>query len=281
MAETEGDWGLGPPTHREAVAARVWLAKRGARVHTPRPLLTVRLGQRNRRRVWLKHYAIVVVPTIVCGVGYSMLELLPTVNGSEMTEGVTITFLYVALQLTGWRTWSRVDRALAAHEELTSRDLPRPPWWKVLGGWYTAATAVTFAGGAALAVTVFATTPARTYAWSWLGLLAIGALSTAVVLTGVLRTPVIADDEATRAVDDLVRAENATVALPAMFAVPVVFDLFEGKQPPGFTGVLIGYLVLAVGLQAVAAVLQSRRVLPPGDYGLPATRPADDVIAKG
>ena len=55
---------------------------------------------------------------------------------------------------------------------------------------------ITFGGGAALAVTIFVTTPFRTYAWSWFGLLALGGVATAVVLTGIHRRPVIAEDVA-------------------------------------------------------------------------------------
>ena len=130
---------------------------------------------------------------------------------------------------------------------------------------------------------MYVTTPARTYAWSLLGLLAISALCTAVVLTSVLRAPVIADDEATRAVDDLVRAENADLAFPAVFSVPLVFDFFKSNQPLGFTSLLIGYLLLSLGLQIVAVVLHSRRALPPGNYGLRAAEQAEDTsgITKG
>ncbi|MCS7480491.1 hypothetical protein ACFFQW_33515 [Umezawaea endophytica] len=280
MVETEGDWGLGTATHREAVAAREWLVRRGALVHIPRPLLTVRLGQRNRRRVWFGYYAVFVVLAFACyAFVHWLVPDLPDVRDEDMTEGLVLTSVYCALQLATWRTWSRVDRGLASHEALNDPSLPRPPWRTVLGGWFTASTAVTFVGGAGLGVAMVVTTPARTYASSWLGLLAIGALSTAVVLTGVLRAPVIADDEATRAVDDLVRTENANHALPAMFAVPVVFDLFEGKQPSAFTGVLIGYVVLSVGLQLVAVVVHSRQVLPPGDYGPPSAEPVGSAEA--
>jgi hypothetical protein len=106
-------------------------------------------------------------------------------------------------------------------------------------------------------------------------LLGIGALSIAVVLTSVLRAPVIADDEATRAVDELVRVEWADRAFPAMFAIPVLFDmLIENRQPAAFTGLPAGYAVLSVGLQVIAMVHHRRRMLPPGDYGLPTAEPA-------
>ncbi len=281
MTEAEGGWGLGPVTPQEADAARKWLSKRGAPVSSPRPFLAVRLGMRHRQRVWFRYYLVFVLLAVAGITGYWMLQKLPNVRGKDMPEGIPIYFICCAHQLAVWRTWLRVDRKLAARGALVDANPLRQPWWKVLGGWYLAALAVTFLGGAALGTTMFLTTPAKTYAWSWLGVLAIGALSTAVVLTSTLRAPVIADDEATRAVDELVRAENADVAFPAMFAVPVFLDLVWGnRQPHSFTWLLVGYAVLSAGLQVIAAVRHERRVLPPGDYGLPAAEPTDSVGAR-
>ncbi|MFJ9780927.1 hypothetical protein ACIRSS_15165 [Amycolatopsis sp. NPDC101161] len=39
--------------------------------------------------------------------------------------------------------------------QLGARRLDRPPWREVLGGWYPASPAVTFGGGAVLAIALF------------------------------------------------------------------------------------------------------------------------------
>jgi len=109
-------------------------------------------------------------------------------------------------------------------------------------------------------VTIFVTTPFRTYAWSWLGLLALGGVVTAVVLTGILRRPVIAEDETSLTVDAAVRLQDLRIAMPAGYAVPVVFDPMTGNaQPPGYAPWLIGYAALAVVTQAVAGFVSWRR----------------------
>ncbi|WIX77850.1 hypothetical protein QRX50_41705 [Amycolatopsis carbonis] len=64
----------------------------------------------------------------------------------------------------------------------------------------------------------------------------------------------------------------------------MLFDVFgEGRQPPAFTGLLIGYVALSLALQCVGLITQSRRKLPPGHYGEPETAPAetaDDDVWK-
>ncbi len=259
---------LGGPTQYEGVLARKWLAKHGVRVKWPTPLIAVRLGTRHRPvGLRLRYYAIFAVLAVVGAIGYQMLQELPNVRGKDMTESISVFFIYVALQLSMWCTFRQLDRRTVIRLELEVMTPPRPPWWKVLGGWYLAGVALTFGGGAALGIAMFVTTPNRTYAWSWLGLLAIGAVSTAIVLAGVLRAPPVADDEASTAVDHLVRAENADAAFPAMFALPVLLDLlFENRQPHSFTWLMAGYVVLSFGVQLVAFLVHRYRKLPPGQY---------------
>ncbi|WP_284747906.1 hypothetical protein [Amycolatopsis sp. RTGN1] len=109
-------------------------------------------------------------------------------------------------------------------------------------------------------MTIFVTTPFRTYAWSWLGLLALGGVVTAVVLTGILRRPVIAEDETSLTVDAAVRLQDLRIPMPAVYAVPVAFDPMTGNaQPSGYAPWLIGYASLAVVTQAVAGFVSWRR----------------------
>jgi hypothetical protein len=60
----------------------------------------------------------------------------------------------------------------------------RPSWLRLVGAWHLASLLITFGGGAALAVTMYFTTPARTYALSWLGALAWAAACCLVILVG-------------------------------------------------------------------------------------------------
>ncbi|WIX85535.1 hypothetical protein [Amycolatopsis sp. DG1A-15b] len=124
-------------------------------------------------------------------------------------------------------------------------------------------------------------TPYRTYAWSWLGLLALGAVVFAVITTGVVRRPVIAEDEPSAAVDAVLRREDLYIAFPSCCSVPVLVDLITThRQPPGFAPWLIGYAVLAIALQIVGGVFDLRRrpVLRGGGYGI--SRPARAVAGR-
>jgi hypothetical protein len=119
---------------------------------------------------------------------------------------------------------------------------------------------------------MFLATPYRTYAWSWLGLLALSGAVFAVFVTGILRRPVIAKDEPSAVVDAVLRIEDLAVAMPSLYAVPVLTDLITThRQPPGFAPWLVGYAVLAVALQVVSGLVLGRRRprLPDGDYGVP------------
>jgi hypothetical protein len=119
---------------------------------------------------------------------------------------------------------------------------------------------------------MFVATPYRTYAWSWLGLLALGAVVFAVITTGVVRRPVIAEDEPSAAVDAVLRREDLYIAFPAASSVPVLVDLVTThRQPPGFAPWLVGYAALAIALQIVGGLLGRwrRPVLPGGGYGIP------------
>lgn len=252
------------PTEREAELARKWLAKRGAPVAHPSPFLGVRIGGlRTDSFSGLIVSYLIFMPLAVVG----MVAYLALRSG-QMTVSGPLYFTLFAQQLAIWwlgRTQERaVGKRLAVHNTRPRR--------KVLDRWTLTAVSITFGGGALLAITMFLTTPsARTYAWSWLGLLAIGAICTAVVLRSVQRAPAIADDEASAAVDELLHTEYADSAMPVLYAIPAPLDLlYENRQPQAFTWLLVAYVVLSVGVQAVAVLRRRRRKLPPGNYGLPA-----------
>ena len=258
------------PAPREIERARVWLAKRGVRVAHPTRFLGVRIGglQTGAGSTMVVSY-LIFMPLAVAGtVGYLALQKLLGVQSVRMTESTPLYFVFCALQLVGWRLGRLQERAVG--KRLAVRSTSRP-WREVLGGWYLAALSITFGGGALLGIAMVVTTSsARTYAWSWLGLLAIGAICTAVILRSVLRAPAVADDEASSIVDELLHTEYADATLPAMYTMPVLLDLLlENRQPHAFTGLLVAYAVLSVGVQTVGVLRHRRRALPPGNYGQP------------
>jgi hypothetical protein len=262
------------PSHGEAVQAAVWLGRHGVRVSSPTLLLATRLGLRGgaRPRVLLVRLAVLVPVAIVCAAGYQCLQYLPGVRGVEMTESKVLYFIFFGFQGATWLAFRRRDRQAAAALGTRALDRPRPPWREPVDGWYFAAATVTFVGGAALGVTMFLATPYRTYAWSWLGVLALSAVVFAVIVSGVLRRPVIAEDEPSLAVDAVLRAEDLNVAGPSLYAFPVLLDLVTtNRQPPGFASWLAGYVGLVIALQAVGAFVHRRRrpALPDGHYGEP------------
>ncbi|WP_439383664.1 hypothetical protein [Amycolatopsis lexingtonensis] len=262
------------PSRGEFVHAALWLGKHGVRVGIPTRLLATRLGFRGggRMRSLLIRLAVFFPVATAGAVGYQCLQYLPGVRGVEMTESTIFYFLLCGVQLAVWLAIRAGDRR-AAHQLGARRlDRPRPSWRELPGGWFLASAAVTFAGGAALGITMFLATPYRTYAWSWLGVLALGGLVSGVIATGILRRPVLAEDEPSAAVDAVVRIEDLYVAMPSCYAVPVFIDLLTtNRQPPGFGPWLIGYAGLALALQLVGGLRHWRRrpVLSPGDYGVP------------
>ncbi|MFG1638664.1 hypothetical protein ACGFMK_00090 [Amycolatopsis sp. NPDC049252] len=259
------------PTEAEVRAARKWLAKRGVEVEEPTTLLALRLGARAGARPpgsgpWV---ALLVVVAVA---GNFALGFLPHALGlrySDLPEGRSFFALYAVFVVGAWLAVRLADRRAVAHLAGRGIDRPRPSWRASLSGWNLASMVLTFGGGAVLAVVMAVTTSKPHWALSWLGLLALGAVVVAAILTGVLRRPVIAEDEASLAVDSLLRGEDQYRALPALFAYPAIFDpLVSGGQPREFTPWLVGYFALAAATEAVGLYVQyRRRKLPAGDYG--------------
>ncbi|MDS0137585.1 MULTISPECIES: hypothetical protein [unclassified Amycolatopsis] len=262
----------GEPTVLEVGWARLWLGKRGVRVWLPTRLLALRLGGRAIGARGTPTYAIVfAVLWALSGPFFHEVDLPGRAAGMAL--------LFAAFQVVRWRrTQSREQLA----ERLTGGGAPLPlrVAAKQVGWWYLSSTAVTFVGGAALCAASFLTRPQFTWK-HWYSpaaeigahtlALAVGAAATALVLGRALRAPVLAEDEASRAVDQVLRAEDVYRFAPcagyAVLAVPVfVVDW----AIPGWLGwSALAYLVTAVVLQLLGwAVVRHRyRRLPPGFYG--------------
>lgn len=259
------------PTEAEVRAARKWLAKRGVEVAEPTTLLALRLGARGGARppgywAWV---VVVLVVVVLAGIVTQFLALwLHTPLGSTFFVGFAGVVLLVRSPVR------RADRRAATWLGDRRLDVPRPSWRKSLGGWYLASLVITFGGGALLAVVMCVTTSKWVWAVGWLALLALGAVVVAVVLTEVVRRPVIAEDETSLVIDGSVRAEDPFLAMPALFALPVLFDvLTSGWQPHEFTPWLVGYVVLAYATLLVSrSTRYRRRKLPAGSYGLAVAR---------
>ncbi|WIY05740.1 hypothetical protein QRX60_18530 [Amycolatopsis mongoliensis] len=245
-------------TDAERAAAGRWLVKHGVDVPTMTDLLALRLGFRAGARPpgsW-RWIGVAVLGYVAATTGFLSLAFLPGVHGAELVDSSYVFFLLIDQHLGYWLPARVRDRqALARFGTLGG-----PPRTEVIG-WFLAVPLVTFGGGAALAVTIFATTPFRTYAGSWLLLLVLGAAVTAAMVTDVFRRPVIAEDATSRAVDTALRLHDLLVAMPGIYAVPVLVDPLVGHaQPPEWRPWLVGYAVLAVATQVVVGVLQWRRL---------------------
>ncbi|QKV78161.1 hypothetical protein [Amycolatopsis sp. Hca4] len=246
-------------TEAERTAAGRWLVKHRVDVPTMTDLLAMRLGFRAGARppgTW-RWVIVAVLAYVAATIGYLTLAFLPGVRGGQLAGGSFVYFIVIGQQLGYWLPARVRDRqALARFGTLAG-----PPRTE-LAGWFLAVELVTFGGGAALAVTMFATTPYRTYAGSWLLLLALGAAVTTAMAAGVFRRPVIAEDATSRAVDSALRLHDLLMTMPGFYAVPLLLEPLAGQpqQPPEWRPWLAGYALLAVALQVVVGVLQWRRL---------------------
>ena len=242
---------------REKAAVK-WLERHGIRVAEPTWLLTFRLSVRRGKGAPEAFTALFFVYLLTfVGMGaYQFNVLMLVEDHSQLPDGGFAFFTFAMVVLTTWLPVRYGDRQVAVVLEDRLLDRPRPPWREVLGGWYLTTLAVTFGGGAVLAIVLAA--GGSLWAWIWLGLLALGALVDAMILTSVLRRPVIAEDEGSLAVDAVTRLEDVQLAMPSFFALPVVADLVFADVPG--KPWLIGYVVLAVGTHVVALITQRRRI---------------------
>ncbi|WP_284749023.1 hypothetical protein [Amycolatopsis sp. RTGN1] len=252
---------------KDEQAAVKWLAGHGVRVTEPTTLLTTRLSVRRGRPAPEAFTAVFVLGAVTfTGMfGYQMLRLLPGVDrSSDLPAGGFWSLFAAWVSLRTWLHARAADRRAAARLGDRRLDRPRPPWREVVNGWYLATLLITFGGGGVLGIVLAAS--GSVWALIWLGVLALGAVVDAVILTSVLRRPVLAEDEGSLAVDAVARLQDVQVVMPSFFAVLVVPDLAFGDAPawPWLTG----YVVLAVGAHVVAAFTQRRRTpaLPADGY---------------
>jgi hypothetical protein len=250
-------------TSAEEGAALRWLAKRGQRVGRPTPLLTALIATRQPKynRGWRRYFAIVLGVSII-GSGY------PLLFGFEGIQSGNAYFIPFGIQLAFWDGIRRRERKLGA--SVPSRS-PAEPWWRVLGSWYLVAFVATIGGGIALAVAMYFTTEARTYALSWLGLLVLGALSSGWMLTSILRGPAFGEAPEPVAVQRVLRTERIYLAMPGYVVLPIAIDpvlvTVTGTGPPA-------------EFHAVAGPLHRGGGGPPGDQRHPALAPTAEAATR-
>ncbi|MEV4057531.1 hypothetical protein AB0J55_40545 [Amycolatopsis sp. NPDC049688] len=262
----------GEPTLLDVARARAWLGRRGVQVWLPTRLLALRLGARGFATRGLPGYLILVACLWWFGGALFHAVELP---GRAAVSALVIA-LYQVLRLRQVQAGEQVAERLAG---TGSPPAPRVAARQV-GWWYLAAVAVTFAGGAVLCAASFLTRPQ--FAWQhWyppsveIGLhtfaLAAGAGATAWALARAFRAPVIAEDEASRWVDEVLRAEDglrfAACAGYALLAMPVF--VVDWAAPGTLGWWALAYLVTVAGLLLTGWLLVRRRYrrLPPGFYG--------------
>ncbi|MBE1500904.1 hypothetical protein H4696_008004 [Amycolatopsis lexingtonensis] len=242
-------------------AAVKWLAVRGIRVSEATQLLTYRLSvRRGKSEPGAFTYVFVTNAVLVIGVfGY---QVVPWLDRADLPDAGVPWFVWTSLVLTNWLQIRAGDRRAVAWLGDERLIRPRPPWREVVNGWYAASLAVTFGGGAVLAVTMVA--GGSVWARFWLGAIVLGAAVEAVVLTSIVRRPVIAEDEGSLAVDTVTRLQDVHCTVPSLFAVPVLVDLGYPDLPG--KAWLAGYVALAVTTHVIGYFAQRRRVppLPPG-----------------
>ncbi|MEU4253589.1 hypothetical protein AB0F15_39975 [Amycolatopsis sp. NPDC026612] len=241
-------------TLAERQGARAWLARRGVEVDEPTPLLAVRVGSRVlATRSYQASYS--VLSSVVW-----VVALLPPVP--VLARFLVFTVVCTAYPLLQWRRVCRADRTAARLVPAGARPSLRVAAGQV-GRRYLAAVVTTFGGGVVLCAW-YAANPV-----GWAAALVIGAASVAPVFARALRAPVIAEDEASAAVDAALRAHDTRAfAAPFMFTFLVWIDLSTSwPWPPARFVPAIGYFVLVVAVHVGAAIEARRQSLPRGHYG--------------
>lgn len=99
--------------------------------------------------------------------------------------------------------------------------------------------------------------------------LAVGAGVTVAIVGRILRAPVIAEDAASRAVDALLRAQDAYRYAPsAVFAFAALPATVAAGRLPGWLELTaVAFAVVMLGAQLTGWLVTRRRQLPPGFYG--------------
>ncbi|GHG42526.1 MULTISPECIES: hypothetical protein [Amycolatopsis] len=262
----------GEPTVLEVGRTRLWLGRRGVAVWLPTRLLALRIGGRAIGGRGTPTYLVVIV--VLWASAGALFE------GVELPGRTAVgAVLFAVFQVMRWRIAQRRDQ-LAERATGAGAPLPLRSAVQRVGWWYLSSAAITFAGGAALCAAAFLTEPQ--FAWKHWYLpsvaiavhtcaLAAGAGATALVLGRVLRGPVIAEDETSRLVDGLLRAEDpyrfAPCAVYAVLAMPIFVVDWAWPGPLGWSA--LAYLAIVAGLQLTGWFVTRHRYrrLPPGCYG--------------
>ncbi|MGW5721986.1 hypothetical protein ACWEVP_37845 [Amycolatopsis sp. NPDC003865] len=253
-----GPWLPGEPTLGEVAAARAWLARRGVGVWLPTRLLSLRLGSREwAARTVSPWFGAVYVLVLVSG---TFLEDVPGRLGLLF---VVFALLLVVRPREIRRREDVADRWAGTGSPPALRDAARQ-----VGGWYLVTTAITFTGGAAMCAAMIVVDPTFD-AFAQTVALAVGAGATVAVVGRILRAPVIAEDATSRAVDALLRAQDAYRYAPsavfALAALPVT--MAAGRLPGWLEWTAVAFAVGVVGAQLTGFLVTRRRKLPPGFYG--------------
>ncbi|WP_410609972.1 hypothetical protein [Amycolatopsis sp. lyj-109] len=262
----------GEPTVLEVGSTRLWLGRRGVRVWLPTRLLALRIGARGFGLREKPEYAIVVAVLTSFGAAVVTKTDLP---GKGAFVGVLLAVVLV-LRRRRMQTRERLAERLAGTGTPPSLRAAA----KQVGWWYLSAVAVTFAGGAVLCAASFLSAPLSSAGHWYLPsvetgvhtfALAVTAGATALVLGKALRAPVIAEDETSRLVDEVLRAEDVhrytSCTGYALFTAPV---LMAGWEPPALLERAAWvYVAVVAGLELTGWLLHRHRYrrLPPGCYG--------------
>ncbi len=250
--------GGGVPRPIDAAMAVQWLARHGVVVGTPTPLLSLRLGVRERLRTRRPELGLVVGLVIGFVAPFGMELAREAFGDLPIGSGFLMGALAVLAQVWRWVTVRESDRPAAALVRPAAR--PALSWTLgLLGAWYLTSAVVAYAGGLVLFLLLAPVAPAA--ASLWLGLLVLGAVQSGFVWWSVLREPVVAVDPASFMVDAVLRVEDAhSYAAPAVLPYLACGDLlFAVPVPPSSRPAVVAYAVLAVGAQVVGWVLHRRR----------------------
>jgi hypothetical protein len=227
--------------------ARQWLESYDLVGVEPTPLLVARVRTRDRSG---RQAAVVVV---VAGLALllvmaALADAVPAPLGPVVAAGGFVgTGVLVLLGVWWWLHHSRaVDRRIAA--TLTRR--VASPWatdWRAVVGGRRLACAVVAYGGAllvgAVGILLADSPPRRAAAVTVLAFSVVVAWLVVATVVDVLRRPVLAEDAASLVYDELLRTEDARVALdPKVNGVVImmVFILVAGQGP--LLAVALAYL---------------------------------------
>ncbi|PRX44278.1 hypothetical protein B0I33_112156 [Prauserella shujinwangii] len=247
--------------------ARRWLVRHGAPGQEPDRLLAARMTVRERMRHQLILHALMLAFLVI---GFAVLRefvrFSVAVDGVELMGPLLLAGAYLLAAASAWwlahrkrRAEQRIAATLPRRTAHSAVRLPR----EVLGAPFLAAVAVTYAGGVALGagMLLFGGHLVDRVLGLILtaGTLVFGVL-TALVAGEEVRRPALADGDAALAVDDLLRTQDSHQGVP--YSLPVALVMSMMTVSPVFTGLLLGYVAVALLLWGATYLTDHRRPLP-------------------